>query len=406
MSQTPRVLFAFACLFAGTVAAQQENTNRPTPSVAPKVADEETSDVRAFWTAERLASAKPMPIPKVDPSSVIPAEAPIKEPIQLSPGHHGFIARSWSAEVSAERFPLDSGDDPQADITPKPLAFSYEMPFNNYRAGNNTQFPYYAIGKLFFTVPTGASEAAGTYVCSATVINDGRGTYGLTVVTARHCVYDITKKIWFNNWAFFPGWNNGPDSNLSGGVLDYGHSYAWTPNIIGTWTSASTLSLTTGWDIAMMEMHDSDGAGCNGDRAHPIGYYTGWLGYSYGGDFTQRQWNILGYPQAAPFEGNYLYNDEGATGIVNPLGSTNVVEVGNPQTGGTSGGPWLLGFDISNDAVPSPNDNIAPGYLNVVNGVNSFVWTSPSEPLAINGTIFQTANFYNLLTFMKAQTCK
>ncbi len=155
-----------------------------------------------------------------------------------------------------------------------------------------------------------------------------------------------------------------------------------------------------------MTMHDSTNTGCGGDKGRTIGSYTGWLGYSYGGSYAQRQWNIFGYPQGAPFEGNYLYQDNGATGAVNPLGSTNIVEVGNPQTGGTSGGPWVIGFDPANGTVPNPNNNTNPGLKNLANGVNSFIWTRPSQPLAINGTVFTQANFWNLYTFLKSQPCK
>jgi len=155
----------------------------------------------------------------------------------------------------------------------------------------------------------------------------------------------------------------------------------------------------------MMTMHDSSNRGCGGDHGYTIGQYTGWLGYSYGGSFSQRQWNIFGYPQAAPFEGNYLYQDNGATGTVNPLGSSNVVMVGDPQTPGTSGGPWVIGFDPNDNADTVPNNNTNPGYVNLTNGVNSFLWTNPNYPLAINGTIFQSNNYWNLYTALLGYTC-
>src|SRR5208337_5240960 len=169
------------------------------------------------------------------------------------------------------------------------------------------------------------------------------------------------------------------------------------PDVVLTWTSGSgVLSLTTGWDLAMMTMHDSTNRGCGGDSGYTIGQYTGWLGYTYGGSFSQRQWAIFGYPVVSPYTGQLLFQDDAATGAVNPYGSTNVVEVGNPQTAGISGGPWVIGFDPNDNAGPSLNNNTSPGYVNLNNGVNSFYWTSPNQPLAINGTIFQSSNFWNL----------
>ena len=326
-----------------------------------------------------------------------PNAAPLSsEPVHSGGGGRPSFRDPATAALSTERFPLNQGEavsaDVSADASATPAAFSYEMPFNNYRAGNRNTFPYSAIGKLFFTVPPGTSEPPGTYVCSAAVA----GIPSYVVVTARHCVFDIVSKKFYTNWIFYPGWNNGADSTLHG---------AWHPNVVVTWVGASTLSLTTGWDIALMSMHDSTGTGCGGDRGRTIGSYTGWLGYTYGGSYAQRQWNIFGYPQGAPFEGNYLYQDNGATGIVDPLGSTNVVEVGNPQTGGTSGGPWVIGFDPGNATVPNPNNNTNPGLKNLVNGVNSFIWTNPSQPLALNGTVFTQANYWNLWLFLNSQPC-
>jgi V8-like Glu-specific endopeptidase len=397
-----RCTLALACVYA-MPALGQESTSAST-STAPRAgtnqASSETSDeaarvqaVKDYWTPDRLASAIPMPVPRVAPEDVNPSAAPLSvEPLHVGGGGLPSYRDTTTTESSSERFPLSQGVDVSADATPAPLGFNYEMPFNNFRAGNRNTYPYSAIGKLFFVVPPGNSEAPGNYVCSAAVAIK---TY--IVVTARHCVFDIGSKKFYTNWVFYPGWNNGSDSALHG---------AWIPSGIVTWVSASTLSITTGWDIAMMDMHDSTGTGCGGDTGRTIGSYTGWLGYSYGGDYSQRQWNIFGYPQGSPFEGNYLYQDNGATGAVNPLGSTNIVEAGNPQTGGTSGGPWVIGFDPGNATDPNPINNTNPTSKNLANGVNSFIWTKPAEPLALNGTIFQASNFWNLYTFLSSQPCK
>jgi hypothetical protein len=396
MKKDACALFSVAFLFAATLTAQQTATMNSQIILSPKVVKTPVAEVRAYWMQERLESAKPMPIPEVEATSMNQAAVSSTGTIHFSPAHAPLATLQDEASESNDRFPLNTGDDfegEQAESVHADTGFSYEMPFNNYRAGSNTSLPYTAVGKLFFTVPSGASVSAGKYVCSASIINDGRGTYGLTLVTSRQCVWDYVKKVWYKNWVFYPGWNNGADSQLGS---------AWYPEIVG-FTYDSTLK--GGFDLAMMEMHDRSGSGCNGSGGHPIGYYTGWLGWAYGGSYTQRQWNILGYPQASPFEGNYLYNDEAATGTVNPYGSTNVVEVGNPQTGGAAGGPWILGFDLNNNKVPSPGNNIAPGYLNMLNGVNSFKWSSPSHPESMNGTIFTQSNFYVLLTVMKSSTC-
>jgi V8-like Glu-specific endopeptidase len=392
---------ALVCLSSVPALAQEAASASATPraGTSPAVSDEaaHAKALQEYWTPERLASAIPMPIPEAVGEAINSSATPSSTgPVHSGAGGLPSFRDAAAADLPTERFPLDQGEaasaDESAEALATPAGFSYEMPFNNFRAGNRNTYPYSAIGKLFFTIPPGTSEAPGTYVCSAAV-----GIQNHIVITARHCVFDIVSKKFYSNWIFYPGWNNGSDSTLHG---------AWYPNVVATWVSASTLSLTTGWDIALMTMHDSTNTGCGGDKGRTIGSYTGWLGYSYGGDYSQRQWNIFGYPQGAPFEGNYLYQDNGATGTVNPLGSTNIVEAGNPQTGGTSGGPWVIGFDPANGTVPNPNNNTNPGLKNLANGVNSFVWTRPSQPLALNGTVFTQANFWNLYTFLLSQPCK
>jgi V8-like Glu-specific endopeptidase len=340
-----------------------------------------------YWTPERIAAARPMPLPEVDPGSVDSTSAPTTpEPAHF--GHGGLPTTHMApfVEDRTERFPLNTGDDDDAapEAVAIPDGFTYEMPFQNYRTGVNNSYPYSTIGKLFFTIPKGASEPAGDYVCSGSVAINNH-----TVVTARHCVYDITNHVWYGNWKFYPGWNDGSDAALGGG---------WNINFAYTWTSNGGNS-SWYWDIGLLSMNDSTGKGCNGSSGgKTIGSVTGWLGWWYGGEYSQRQWNIFGYPQASPFEGNYLYQDNGATGALNPLGATGIIEVGNPQTGGTSGGPWILGFDPNQAKDPSPNNNVpsAGGDFNMVNGVNSFKWTSPNHPYSINGAEFNGDNFDNL----------
>jgi V8-like Glu-specific endopeptidase len=267
-----------------------------------------------------------------------------------------------------ERFPLNQGPDTEGQATGGGEGFNYVMPYNNFRTGVNNSYPYSTVGKLFFVIPKGASEAPGDYVCSGSVALDSH-----TVITARHCMYDITNHVWYGSWAFYP---------------------EWTVNFAYTWVGTGNPNWY--WDIGLLSMHDHDGKGCNNSTgSKTIGDYTGWLGWWYGENFSQVQWNIFGYPQASPFEGNYLYQDNAATGELNPFGNSGIVEVGNPQTGGTSGGPWILGFDPNNGTDGAAVDNIN-GDKNLVNAVNSFKWTDPNLPLTINSAGFQANNMNDL----------
>jgi V8-like Glu-specific endopeptidase len=377
----------------------QEPAKAGSSATAVSKTESEARSVSNYWTEERMAAAKPMPLPKVERGSIQPdsLQKLAPEPMKFGPGGRPTIQLQSeelaSPEAAATRFPLDRGEAAEGSdeaVSPETTPFSYELPFNDYRTGINNEYPYSTVGKLFFTIPQGASEPAGDYVCSGSVALNNH-----TVLTARHCMYDISTHKWYGNWTFYPGWNNGSNSALGGG---------WKVNFAYTWTSNGS-GPTWYWDIGFLSMHDSTGTGCGGDKGKVIGNYTGWLGWTYGGDYTQRQWNIFGYPQASPFEGNYLYQDNGATGIVNPLGNTGIVEVGNPQTGGTSGGPWMIGFNPNDGKTPTPNNNTFNGF-NLANGVNSFQWTNPSEPLAINGPEFNSNNFETLYTDYGKLACK
>ena len=81
-----------------------------------------------------------------------------------------------------------------------------------------------------------------------------------------------------------------------------------------------------------------------------------------------------------------------------------MVEIGDPQTGGTSGGPWVIGFDPGSAKTGAVSNNLING-TNFDSAVNSFVWTNPNQPLAINGTVFEQNNFYNLYTYALSLTC-
>lgn len=386
------VSLLMACAVAATAQNSPRSTQKSSASPAPAAIDAQVQAkaAREYWTPERLANAHPMPLATVEPGSLDMTDVPgSPEPSHFHRGGLPTERLEPQAEKSLERFPLFAGDDAdraEPDAIGSPEGFNYVMPFQNFRTGINNPYPYATIGKLFFHIPAGASEKEGDYVCSGAVALDAH-----TVVTARHCMYDIANHIFYNSWVFYPGWNNGSDSTLGG---------AWHVNFAYTWTSNAPNWY---WDIGLLSMHDSNGTGCAGSsKSKQIGNYTGWLGYWYGGDYSQRQWSVFGYPQAAPFEGNYLYQDNAATGELNPFSNSGIVEVGSPQTGGTSGGPWILGFDPYQGVNPTINNNITPaGDYNMVNGLNSFKWTDPNLPLTINGPEFNSNNFNQLYTNYK-----
>lgn len=260
--------------------------------------------------------------------------------------------------------------------------FTFPYPFTRFnvlpdlyrQGGVLRKYPYTAVGKLFFTLN-------GTnYVCSASVARPH------LLVTARHCVFnyvDPSGGQFATNVVFYPGWYSGPNASLGGG---------WVARRLATWVSSAP---NYRYDIGFVQLFDNDLRGCNGSLGgSPIERYTGYLGYLYGGDFSKRQWNEFGYPQAAPFNGQVMVESQSATGALNVFGMPDTVEVGNDMTGGSSGGPWITSF------YPGVS-----GATNYVNGVNSYKWVSPNHASAMNSPQFQDYNFNQLRLFAQGLSC-
>src|SRR5262249_41449679 len=146
-----------------------------------------------------------------------------------------------------------------------------------------------------------------------------------------------------------------------------------------------------------LQLNDAAGYGCDGSSGTPpIWSYTGSLGvwiFNDASQYAKVQADVLGYPQGAPFSGDTMYQNSAVVSVINPLGTTNIVELGNPQTGGSSGGPWIVGL---NPNVADNGTNNTLKLSNIIVGLNSFQWTSPSQPLAMNGPAFLVYNVWNL----------
>jgi len=228
------------------------------------------------------------------------------------------------------------------------------------------------VGKLFLTLNS------INYVCSASVLRPH------ILLTARHCIYDYAGGVWATNVVFDPGYFNGSPNTYLGG--------AWAARAMATWTSGTP---DFEYDIGMIQTYNKNQTGCAPTTGNPqIETYTGYLGYQYGGNYGSMHFDPFGYPGAAPFTGLVMVQCEAASGALNVAGFTNTVEIGCDMTEGCSGGPWVTTFKPG-----------VSGATNYAAGVNSFRFSSPSHPLAINSPQFQTNNFYNLLTFAQGLEC-
>ncbi|MEV0407663.1 hypothetical protein [Actinoallomurus sp. NPDC050550] len=152
----------FGALIPGAHAATSSAAARPTP---PKtrwaVNHSSTRTVRSYWTPQRLAAAKPAPLPS-RPRTVRIA------------GSHGATPRMIHATRPAG---AAGGLHANASV-------------------------WVTVGRLFFHNP----ENGGDYVCTANVVTSNNQD---VIATARHCTMDISTGAWYNNFQFAPDYNKG-----------------------------------------------------------------------------------------------------------------------------------------------------------------------------------------------------
>ncbi|GAA2321023.1 hypothetical protein GCM10010149_87530 [Nonomuraea roseoviolacea subsp. roseoviolacea] len=158
------------------------------------------------------------------------------------------------------------------------------------------------------------------FVCSAGTVRSANRD---VVVTAGHCVKDGTGP-WAENWTFVPGYREG-------GAEPYGRYAARRMFVAGPWSR----SADDDYDVGMVALttwadrHVTDAVG-----AQEIAFNTGRGGQAFG----------FGYPADPPYTGEHLVYCAGKLRD-DPHGQTRDQGLGCDMTAGSSGGPWLSGFD-------------------------------------------------------------
>jgi hypothetical protein len=283
---------------------------------------------RAYWTPERLASAKPLYMTTAKTLSPASGLAAAMGPTTVVPGASPSIAydSAWAEELLS----LSSSSsevNPTAVGTTGPLypytidrlypcagsgcpqsSSSYSNVFNFY--------PYAVVGQLFFTEP------GGNFVCSASVIRLN------VIATAGHCVSD-GKGHFYSNWLFIPAYH--------AGVAPFGRwSYAQVV-VAGPWFNGGG-GFPNRQDDAVIVLQQNSG--------QKIGQVTGYLGYQFNAQPTHL--TQLGYPcnldttsgdcvQSIQF--GPIRNDSQVF-----AGPSNNFEWGSDAFGSASGGPEVQDF--------------------------------------------------------------
>ena len=323
-------------------ASAQASTPAPNSAVAIHSAKTPSAKaVLAYWTPARLRAAKPA-------SVVIAGTKPKPLPVTgKRPGKPGQVAggrpNGHAAVAPSTR-----------TITPE--AFPYPYPYDSFTPAWALwrTYPYEVNGKLFFT------NDGSNFVCSATSVASASGTKNENEIwTAGHCLVntEANNQVFDSNALFIPAYNG----NLSN--FDPFGEFAWTGN--GETSSAWYNNRDLTEDEAAMTVGTSSTTG------RTLGQAVGWDGFTWN-QRPSEQFVAFGYPAASPYNGNNLIEDIAATaaqdGAISGADATKPIAIGNPMTGGSSGGAWNIRWGTSS----------GPGFIN---GHNDYKYSN--QPLAM-----------------------
>jgi hypothetical protein len=191
-------------------------------------------------------------------------------------------------------------------------------------------------GKVLFTMNS------GDYICSGTLITDSANDRSI-VITAGHCSYDAADGGFARNWTFYP-------------EFDTNATYTCSQSRWGCWVATAlavhngfaqsggfnTQATTYDWSFAVLK----NGGFANNLAEAALG---GTMARTFTAPAVGSQTFNFGYPAAGKYHGydltycsDQIFND--------PLNQNLTFGVDCDMTGGSSGGPWLGGFNTSTGA--------------------------------------------------------
>jgi V8-like Glu-specific endopeptidase len=349
-------------------------------AAAGKVTAVKTLNQKPFTAAQMRAAVgllpKPSRLPALTDSAVSSAQAGV------SGGARGFTP---GKVVSFDKTPKAAAD---LGIGSDRAFGTGGHPFTTkaaYGWGTNAPtnlYPWAATGKLYMNWGSN-----GSFVCTASLIKPG------IAVTAAHCLTKYGTRL--------------SQRALS---ITYAPAKFDATNPFGLWTAttwyvptvyqAGTDSCTTAGvvcanDIAVVVLAK------NASTKYP-GTFTGWYGIGWNGysmtgflGKTAGQITQLGYPAA--FNGGLRMIRTDSLGYRN---NPNNIIIGSDQTGGSSGGPWLMNFGIDPSSTSSaPSANLANVVVATTSWgyVNSAVKVQGASMFGNNAAFPTTTNIHALL---------
>ena len=187
--------------------------------------------------------------------------------------------------------------------------------------GANTSNPNAQVGKLYFD--TDPSPTFRWSWCTGSAVNSGNKSL---VLTAGHCVYDISNRRWYTNSFFVPGYENGR--------RPFG---TWTVRVQSTTRNYFNTGASADDMAAVVVNHNAGVALVNRVGGHgiafnqPVNQFRTSLGYP----ITDSRWP--GWTSS----GEDMYYCQGTDSYFSTGSFAGQMLIGCRMTGGSSGGPWL-----------------------------------------------------------------
>ncbi len=289
---------------------------------------------RAYWTKARMLAARPMAKAAVGRSVALAATDP------KVGGHPTRVASSKP----------NSGGGGSYNGDPVEPNYAYPFPFTRRTLERQLQtvFPYRTVGVVFM------HQHGFDYVCSGSSVQSAPRQ---VVFTAGHCMDDGAGHA-SSHVVFVPAYRNG---SAPYGVFSARHTW-----VLPAWKN--------GGDDAYDEGAFDVGRNAKGKTLQG---QVGALGFAWDQSRLQH-WDLIGYPAEYPFTGekpvvceaSHAFDDVAVLANEDPSPGYDTIGVGCDMTGGSSGGPWILGL----------------GRGNYLNGVVSYGYDE--QPKAIYGPYF------------------
>ncbi|MEU0334651.1 hypothetical protein [Streptomyces sp. NPDC006193] len=248
-----------------------------------------------------------------------------------------------------------TGDQGVTDPTPPPVKAQAVTPPYHAQAATS--------GKLLFDAPD------GTMVCSATVVTDPAHPGKSNLVwTAGHCVHAGKKGGWYRNIAFVPSYN---DQGKSAAALEtagrsevapYGVWWADAAKTSQQWINEGGQTGGNGasYDFAVIHVTPEQGS-AGKSLEETVG---GALPVDFDAPAVSKVESITakGYPAAAPYDGQLLYQCQDKPGRLSiDQSDPTMYRIGCTMTGGSSGGGWV---ETGADGKPALVSNTSIGPVN------------------------------------------